>query len=303
MNNVTDKTSSNPQDSGLPKSTRSLWPAVIGTGLALLGAATYYESSQTRDLQHQLTASQQEASTLRAEIGEARTKLDTEVQTLKESVDQQLNVARADMTKVRSAAVRHADVLAKKQTAENKQLAGELDKVKESTSETAARVDGISTAVGSTRTDLDAAKTELAGAKTDIADTRSDLQHVRGDMGMMSGLVATNSKDIQYLRDLGDRNIYEFNIAKSAGMQKVGDIQLALRKTDPRHNRFTVEVLADDKLVQKRDKNTNEPVQFYTSKAKQVYEVVVNRVDKDRIVGYLATPRVTVSRNEPARTN
>jgi len=269
----------------------------LGAGLALLGGATWYQNSQTQDLQKQLAASQQEASTLRTQIGDARANANTGLQALKESLEQQLQAARADVNKARVVAVRHADTLAKKQLAENQQLAEELGKVKESTSETATKVEGISTAVGSTRTDLDATKTELAGAKTEIADARTDLQRVRGDMGVMSGLVATNSKDIQYLRELGDRNIFEFNIAKSAGMQKVGDIQLAVRKTDPKHNRYTVEVLADDRLVQKRDKNTNEPVQFYTSKARQVYEVVVNRVDKDRIVGYLATPRLTVARN------
>ncbi len=301
MNTSMNQTSNNPQDSGLPTPNRPVWPAVLGAGLALLGGATFYQNSQTQELQKQLTASQQEASTLRTQMGDARANLTTDIQALKDSLEQQLTAAKADVNKVRVVAVRHADTLAKKQSVQNEQLAAELGKVKESTTETATKIDDISTAFGSTKTDLDATRTELAGAKTEIADTRSDLQRVRGDMGMMGGLVATNSKDIQYLRELGDRNIFEFNIAKAGGMQKVGDIQLALRKTDPRHNRFTVEVLADDKLVQKRDKNTNEPVQFYTSKSRQVYEVVVNRVDKDRIVGYLATPRMTLSRNEPVR--
>ena len=100
------------------------------------------------------------------------------------------------------------------------------------------------------------------------------------------------------LRELGDRNIYEFTLAKKAGQQKVGDIQVKLKKADPKHNRYTVEVLADDKLVEKKDKGANEPVQFYVlSKARQPYEMVVNDVSKDTIKGYLSTPKITVSRS------
>ena len=70
-------------------------------------------------------------------------------------------------------------------------------------------------------------------------------------MGVMSGLIATNGKEIQALRDLGDRNIYEFTLKKDGRMEKVGDIQLMLRKADAGHNRFSVDVLADDKRVEK----------------------------------------------------
>ena len=58
-----------------------------------------------------------------------------------------------------------------------------------------------------------------------------------------------------------------------------------------------MDVRADDKLVEKRDKSINEPVQFYTARAHQPYELVVNEVKKDKVIGYLATPKVTVSRN------
>jgi hypothetical protein len=70
-----------------------------------------------------------------------------------------------------------------------------------------------------------------------------------------------------------------------------------LKKTDPKRNKYTIEVLADDKTTEKKDRTVNEPVQFYTLKAKQPYEIVVNSVKKDQIVGYLATPKDQVSRN------
>ena len=69
-----------------------------------------------------------------------------------------------------------------------------------------------------------------------------------------------------------------------------------LKKTDTKRNRYTLEVYADDKKTEKKEKTINEPVQFYTSKARQPYELVVNTVGKDLIVGYLSTPKEQVAR-------
>ena len=59
---------------------------------------------------------------------------------------------------------------------------------------------------------------------------------------------------------------------------------------------YSVDVMADDKMTTKKNKSINEPVQFYTSKAKQPYELVVNQVQKNLIVGYLATPKEAATR-------
>jgi hypothetical protein len=129
-----------------------------------------------------------------------------------------------------------------------------------------------------------------------VDKTAADLQRAAGDMGVMSGLIATNGKEIQQLRAMGDRNIYEFTITKKAGLQRVGDVQIQLTKTDPKHSRYTVAVMADDKLIEKKDKTTNEPVQFYAAAGSRTpYEVVVNEVDKDTIKGYMATPKLLAS--------
>ena len=119
---------------------------------------------------------------------------------------------------------------------------------------------------------------------------------VKGDLDGTSQKVATNGSEISQLRLLGERNIFEFKLGKTKEPQKVGDITLLLKKTDPKRNKFSVELHADDKLTEKKDRSINEPLQFYTSKARQPYEIVVNEVRKDVIVGYLSTPKVTIAR-------
>jgi len=71
---------------------------------------------------------------------------------------------------------------------------------------------------------------------------------------------------------------------------------LKLTNADPKRNRYTLQVLADDKRVEKKDKTINEPVQVYVSGYRQPYEIVINQVKKDSVVGYLSTPKVTLAR-------
>jgi len=110
-------------------------------------------------------------------------------------------------------------------------------------------------------------------------------------------LIATNAKELAALRSLGQRNYYEFRLTKSKRFQKVGSVQIQLTKTDAKKNKYTIQVIADDKRVEKKDKNTNEPVQFYMADAHQPYEIVVNEIAKNQIAGYLSAPKVLQARN------
>jgi len=101
------------------------------------------------------------------------------------------------------------------------------------------------------------------------------------------------------LKRLGERNYFQFTLLKKDKQPKrVGDISLKLKGVDKKKNRYTLDVVADDKTVEKRDKGINEPLQFYVAKGgKLPYELVVNEVGKDQITGYLSTPKDTTPRN------
>ncbi len=277
------------------------WLAGLGVLVLVAGGYSIYLGTQTQDLRRQFAVAQKDNATLRTELASTDTELQGALNSLRDDLSQAQQDASTSLAKAASAATRHADVvasqLARKTAEQAQELTAELGKVKESTADASSKIDGITTDVGSVKTDVGSVKEDVASTKSALEETRSDLQRTRGDMGLMSGLVATNGKQIQELRDLGDRNIYEFTLPKNGKMQKVGDIELTLRKADTGRNRFTIDVLADDKRVEKKDRTVNEPVQFYTSKAHQPYEIVVNQVQKNQIVGYLATPKVTIARD------
>ena len=141
---------------------------------------------------------------------------------------------------------------------------------------------------------------EVASTRFELQKTVADLKRTRGDLGIQSGLIATNARELEALKLLDERNYYDFHIQKSRQPQRVGDISIVLRKTDPKDNRYTIEIIARDQRTEKKDRAVNEPVQFYVGRAKQPYELVVNEVQKDYVAGYLATPKQLVELREAA---
>ena len=139
---------------------------------------------------------------------------------------------------------------------------------------------------------------KLDRMSSDLASASSDVKQVQGELGAVNGLVATNAKELAAVKELGERNYLEFDLGKTKEPQKVGDLRLLLTKTDPKHNRYTVRVLADDKTVEKKDRTINEPVQLYLAGSRQPYEIVVNRVKKNEVAGYLAAPKIKLSRGQ-----
>ena len=199
------------------------------------------------------------------------------------------NQAASTAGRAKQEALKHADQLAKQLADQQKQVASELTEVKQTATTATSKLADVTT-------DVAATKTDVASTKTELANTVADLKRVRGDMGVLSDRIATNGTELAALRTLGERNYFEFNIAKAKTPQKVAGVQVWLKKTDPKRSRFTIQLQADDKTVEKRDRTINEPVQFYVSKFRQPYEIVVNEITKDHIVGYLATPKVELAR-------
>jgi len=153
------------------------------------------------------------------------------------------------------------------------------------------QIGAVSTDVASVKTDVGGVKTDVANTKSDLETTKSQLQRVVGDAGVMSGLIATNHSELEELKHKGDRNYFEFTLQRGAAPTLLATVKLQLKKLDVKHSRYTLDVSADDKVIEKKDKSLDEPVQFYTGKDPVLFELVVNNIDKNKISGYLSTPK------------
>ena len=153
------------------------------------------------------------------------------------------------------------------------------------------QIGAVSSDVASVKTDVGGVKTDVANTRSDLETTKSQLQRVVGDAGVMSGLIATNHDELEQLKHKGDRNYFEFTLQKGAKPTLLSTIKLQLKKVDEKHSRYTLGVSADDRDIEKKDKSLDEPVQFYTGKDPVLFELVVNNIEKNKVSGYLSTPK------------
>jgi hypothetical protein len=159
------------------------------------------------------------------------------------------------------------------------------------TEEQKKQIGEVSGDIASVKTDVGGVKTDVASTKTELAATEAKLQSTIGDLGVQSGLIANTRGDLEVLKHRGDRNYYEFSLIKGAKPQPVGTVSLQLKKTDEKRGKYTLNVTADDKTIEKRDRNVSEPIQFYSGREHLLFEVVIWTVDKKKATGYLSTPK------------
>lgn len=202
--------------------------------------------------------------------------------------EQKLGLTEDELASARSmaVAVRKSQ---KKQQAANDLLRQQIGQVQQQTA----------TQYGQVSDELNSTKGDVASERKDLDDTKGKLTTAIGDLGVQSGLIARNHEEVEELKRLNERNIYEFRLGKAKLPQHVGPIQLTLRKINAKRQTFTIDILADDRSVERKDKTVEEPIQFYTRGSRTLEEIVVYDVQKNSISGYLSTPKA----GPPARAN
>lgn len=130
--------------------------------------------------------------------------------------------------------------------------------------------------------------TDVNGVRTDLDATNNTLQMAKSEMGT---LIARNHDEIDQLRRMGQRDYFEFTVNRKGGAQHVGSVQVELKDTNTKKNQYTINVLADDKNFEKKNRSVNEPIFFYTGGSRQALELVINKVTKTSATGYLSIPK------------
>jgi hypothetical protein len=154
--------------------------------------------------------------------------------------------------------------------------------------------------VGLLNDNLSATRTDLDTTKKVLDATRTDLGMARSQFGT---LIARNHDEIEQLRRLGERDYFEFTLYRKQPVRVAG-VGLDLRKTNVKRHRFNLNLLADDMVIEKKNRTINEPVFFYIQGSKRFYELVVNKVESGKVVGYISTPKgaaQVATRSEGAR--
>jgi len=263
---------------------------VVGGFLALIGLQGYGMMSMRGTMEERVASVERELQSTQNQDSAKLTQLSTDLDVVVKRIgitSQELQQANAMAEKLKQENTQTAQRLRRglaakadsqaviefKEEAANK-LEEATNKLTEVQQEATTKIASVSGDVSVVRTDLDATRDDLANSKKDL-----------------NGLIARNSTELSELRRRGERDYIEFDINKTNKFEHVGDVLLQLKKTDVKKQKFDVAINADDSSILKKDRTANEPIAFLVGRDRLRYELVVNYVDKDRIRGYLSTPK------------
>ncbi|MGA6988446.1 MAG: hypothetical protein WBZ01_20490 [Terriglobales bacterium] len=254
-----------------PQSNVGKWIFIL-LAVAYAGASAFFIYDQHGKLE-KLT---QDQTVSQKQIGDLTKRMQS-AEGDSETLAQKLGMTKKELTE-RTSELQHQQQLA------SARIAAQAEEEKKD-------VNAVAGEVGNVKTDVGGVKTDVAATKASLEATIAKLQGTIGDLGVQSGLIANTRSDLEALKHKGDRQYYEFTLLKGAKSQAFSTVGLQLKKTDPKKGKYTLDVTADDKTIEKKDKNQSEPVQFYSGREHMLYELVVWTVDKNKITGYLSTPK------------
>ncbi|HSY63312.1 MAG TPA: hypothetical protein VK829_01880 [Terriglobales bacterium] len=253
-------------------------PALIVLGLiALAGLGFGWNASSKLDSTQQTVANQikseqqsvqQDVSALRDRLAQDE-KANADLQGDLKVVTDKLKLTQGQLKKAREESSKLKDETSEKLTALDTSVKGEL-------------------ATKATNDDVKTVDTKVVSVKSDLDATRDDLKMARSEMGT---LIARNHDEIDQLRRLGERDYLEFSINGKNKPQKVGNVTVELKGVNQKRNQYSVAMTVEDKRFEKKNRALNEPILFYTSGTHQPEEVVINKVGKDQVSGYVSIPK------------
>jgi chromosome segregation ATPase len=264
-------------------------PAIIVLGLVALGGLAFgWNASSKLDSTQQAVATQlkatqqsvqQDMSSLKDRLAQDE-KANTELQGDLKVVTGKLKITQGQLKKAREEASKLNDATTEKLTALDTSVHTEL-------------------ATKATNDDVKTVDTKVVGVKTDLDATREDLKMARSEMGT---LIARNHDEIDQLRRLGERDYVEFTIVGKNKPQKVGNVTVELKGVNEKKNQFSAAMTIEDKQFEKKNRAMNEPIFFYTSGTHIPEEIVVNKVGKNTISGYVSIPKANSQVSSTATT-
>jgi chromosome segregation ATPase len=250
--------------------------AVFVVAFALIGYLLYAGYTMRTKLESDLAQGSSKEAVLTVQIDQTNSRV-ADLKGQLEVTTQKLGFTQAELTQARAL----AQNIRQSQKESDEKLTAQIGQVKQDTD----------TKIGAVSTDLTGAKGDITATKQDLEATKAKLTSSVGDLGVQSGLIARNQEELDQLKRSGERNIFELHLTRSKTPSHVGPIQITLTKTDPKKFKYTLLVVADDKTIEKKDKTADEPVQFYIRNVPKPYEIVVFDVTKDKVNGYLSTPK------------
>ncbi len=255
-------------------------PAIVILALLALGGLGWaWNNSNKLDATKQAfmeqmksvqTGVQQDVSSLKDRIAQDE-KANTDLQGDLKVVTDKLKITQGQLKKARLEAAEQINQTSDKITALDTSVHTEL-------------------ATKATSDDVKTVDTKVTAVSSNLDKTIADLNMAKSELGT---LIARNHDEIDLLRRKGERDYYEFTIVGKNKPQKVGNVTVELKGTNEKKNRVNQIVTVEDKRFEDKNRPVNQPMIFYLNGSHQAEELIINKVGKNEISGYLSVPKAT----------
>lgn len=220
-----------------------------------------------------------------------------QVAKMRQGVDQDLAAMKSqvgDVQKVNTSLQSDLNVVTKKLRITQSQLKTARAEAEKLHEEATQKIVALDTSVKSelatkaSSDDLKNTNGQVTEVRTDLDTTKKDLQMAKSEFGT---LIARNHEEVEELRRKGERNYVEFTLNGKGKPEKVGNVTIEIRGVNEKRNQFSVALTVEDKRYEKKNRAANEPIFFYTQGSRLPEELVINKVSKNKITGYLSIPK------------
>ena len=297
MDRIRSKSRTDRQSRSRPSDQRkNYWVVIAGSlfavGLVALAYFLYQSQQQLTALNNQLQSSQDQLVTVSEQLETSGEKIG-ELETGLSKSEVQLGSQRRELGRYQKL----YSSLQSSQAKQGKELEAmaigkadqaEVGALKE---ELQQKTEGLEQQVGAVNTRLDETNSNLSGLEEATESNRSEIAGNRDSLGSLTTKVDANAEEIGGVKRSLDRDYYNFELQRNGGVMKVFSVSMQLKNTDFKNQRYHVEIVADGRRLNKKRVNINEPIFFYVEGQKKPYEILVNRVDKKFVVGYLSVPK------------
>jgi chromosome segregation ATPase len=261
--------------------------------LGLLLYAIYDLKTSGQNLQARLDKTDKDLELAVKRLDDA----DTRYANLKAQLEvttQHIGITEKELDRARSLAVQ----IKKEQQEKVAELTAQLAKKAEA-SQVAALQEEQTKKIGAITSDISTVKGDVSSTREEVEKTKQELGGVQLKLSEYGTLIARNRDELGELRRRGEREYFEFDITKKSGFQQVADIRISVKDADVKKQKYGVVLYVGDNKVERKDRVINEPIQFRAERGTSPYELVVNEVKKDRLIGYLAVPKDRAGNMKP----
>lgn len=220
-----------------------------------------------------------------------------QVAKMRQGVDQDLTVMKgqvADTQRANTGLQSDLNVVTKRLRITQGQLKTARAEAAKLHEDAAQKIDALGTSVKgelATKASADELKTtngQVTEVRGDLDTTKKDLQMAKSEFGT---LIARNHEEVEELRRKGERDYVEFTLNGKGKPEKIGNVTVEIRGVNEKKSQFSIALTVEDKRYEKKNRSANEPIFFYIQGARLPEELVVNKVAKNKITGYLSIPK------------